>query len=1342
MAASNPLLLSNATRFKPFHIRSHSRSPSRSPIRKAEFTAHELDPLLGNLSPESTLQALSATEAPSTGGQKYQATLRASIANASTAERALGIKAALAAQKVRQWLAEINSWHWPDRKTHALGAGFVQPTDDGIERQRTAPHQEELYMGSLRADVVRQYEQRIEEIKDGLEALDVEDLKEHVLDAHIPSRSRPGTRDGLAEAATTRSEYDRLGDLTAVITATILQSLPYLAELNMLITIWDVRIAVLFEVPGLVQTLSMTKAAVEKALKDVCEEESSSSYTKSHVAATKERLQHEISGLAIRFDRALDLLEGREDCLPNSWIDDMDTIESDFGDWVVQAERRATRNHWRQQSGQPTAVKGVGQIAGPLEKPPTEGITASINYSTDPHSIDDQPALEDADEAHSAIKHNILPEHPALAAFKHRPVRKVSVKQSRIDSDIPSAETLLAGHRANDHESSVAAQKTTDVPKTAAVPPEDARGLDGDLPPEPTPDVPVLSYSPQQRGRLADLIALNQGKSAEEYQRGFVGLDCEDDPTFSGYENVQPEPFPFVSREPEKIHNRSNQKPPQKLSLASNSHRRGVSEVSLADSALSEAFSDISNAEIVDAKTTQVLASPKVSVIENPFRAGRDDFPNFTPNARPRVQSMHILGKDLPPTKPVVGGHHRPKSLTLTAIPSQTQGANAFPTPRKRSVGDAEIYSDGFSRPQILHRASTASIEFIPKGQVRRIDSSRKSSRDRNPVTPILVSPIDPNGSSADALRALTSSDSVRSVSSAGTERMNTTTPGELNTRDGMTGYYSQQVQPSSHPGAVARSRSGTSDTLGSNSPVVPGRSHKRLSRDVDDLVSSTDVDPQTSDLEDAPSPLPSTFSPFEVREHKLSSQNKSLPSEETLEAKIKDILVNLPTRIRLTSDPDLSVSPANQSSSDSTRSSTPAPSLTLSPVRRDRSSRRSNAGNSEVKVYHLIRNGQPRDTPPTKLHVRLVGENGERVMVRVGGGWADLAEYLREYSLHHGKRTIQEGRVEVANLPSGGVSASDTAGSSPIGPSLKPAKTRPTSRLDARSDFSALPSHNTGKARRSVTAPISAERKESRSSSPPPGETEAVRPPPVPVIPASFRQEHLPETTTNPPATTNSPNVITTVLSRDPSSSTSASITPSTPLTVYPAQGQNPVSATHPTTTTASTLSTPVSAVPSPSYTPLGAAGPKGGIKNAKPRAATFGSPAVSTPDNEAWVQGMIGKARQVSAQSNSSQVMTITDPNNTTTTSVSTPASRTVSTTANAALTSTPPSAKALATASISTPVTPDNARRAQTPSPSPSPAARNGKGSLGTEKPRSKSSMGIRRVFLRSKKPDKVG
>ena len=43
--------------------------------------------------------------------------------------------------------------------------------------------------------------------------------------------------------------------------------------------------------------------------------------------------------------------------------------------------------------------------------------------------------------------------------------------------------------------------------------------------------------------------------------------------------------------------------------------------------------------------------------------------------------------------------------------------------------------------------------------------------------------------------------------------------------------------------------------------------------------------------------------------------------------------------------------------------------------------------------------------------------------MVRVGGGWADLREYLRVYVEHHGsatKRGVSEGKVEVFGLGSG----------------------------------------------------------------------------------------------------------------------------------------------------------------------------------------------------------------------------------------------------------------------------------------------------------------------------------
>lgn len=52
--------------------------------------------------------------------------------------------------------------------------------------------------------------------------------------------------------------------------------------------------------------------------------------------------------------------------------------------------------------------------------------------------------------------------------------------------------------------------------------------------------------------------------------------------------------------------------------------------------------------------------------------------------------------------------------------------------------------------------------------------------------------------------------------------------------------------------------------------------------------------------------------------------------------------------------------------------------------------------------------------------------------MVRVGGGWADLGEYLREYASHHGRRSaVDSDKVEVQDIRARVVSTSSTASSS-----------------------------------------------------------------------------------------------------------------------------------------------------------------------------------------------------------------------------------------------------------------------------------------------------------------------
>ncbi|KAI1824731.1 hypothetical protein F4861DRAFT_530769 [Xylaria intraflava] len=144
----------------------------------------------------------------------------------------------------------------------------------------------------------------------------------------------------------------------------------------------------------------------------------------------------------------------------------------------------------------------------------------------------------------------------------------------------------------------------------------------------------------------------------------------------------------------------------------------------------------------------------------------------------------------------------------------------------------------------------------------------------------------------------------------------------------------------------------------------------------------------------------------------------------ETIPAKIelKKRGINLnPPDIQLPSRPKSRFSDASRrpnsalSSRPDSRVTTPSysrsgtPSFMLAPVRDTRPRSTSSQG---IRLYHLSRSGEM----PIKLFIRCVGEQNERVMVRVGGGWSDLGEYLRDYALHHGSRSKGEGRVEVTD--------------------------------------------------------------------------------------------------------------------------------------------------------------------------------------------------------------------------------------------------------------------------------------------------------------------------------------
>lgn len=182
------------------------------------------------------------------------------------------------------------------------------------------------------------------------------------------------------------------------------------------------------------------------------------------------------------------------------------------------------------------------------------------------------------------------------------------------------------------------------------------------------------------------------------------------------------------------------------------------------------------------------------------------------------------------------------------------------------------------------------------------------------------------------------------------------------------------------------------------------------------------------------------------------------------LEQQISEIIESIPAKIRLFSEPaPVNLNPpdlrlprlrkkpskehfrrsASNLSVVSSRGGTP--SFTLSPAKQLRAKQKKTQ--QEIQVYHLARS---TGEAPIKLFVRCVGERGERVMVRVGGGWADLSEYLKEYVSHHGRRSVgtNNTKVEVRDVARASAGLVPQIGSSPSRPGSAAAESSPVTPL------------------------------------------------------------------------------------------------------------------------------------------------------------------------------------------------------------------------------------------------------------------------------------------------------
>jgi hypothetical protein len=348
---------------------SRAPSPNMSPGgRRGRIASSSDEGHLRDLSPGATLRAFAEKPMPyDTSRDEYK--IFACIETLTPAERDLGARVAKAAQRLKIWCAEIEQWGW--------SGSFEEPSEEEREQRRRALEmriREHVkgagvidsigpleYWGSLLSVEVEAHDGRLDEIGDELLTLDIEELKEHVLDIHGPNRSAPSS----AGPEKTRQSYTPMDDFSFLITQTLLAALPNHFQLKDRLSTWTARVSVLRDAPRYLAELKTAQKAMTLGW-DAVEPPSDPSDVafekwKAALDTISGVLHDKVSHLGQRLDQMLDRLEGHEDRLPEDWIDIYEVVEADFGRWTHESRKRVMEFDMRRKVEQSKVGAKLGE---------------------------------------------------------------------------------------------------------------------------------------------------------------------------------------------------------------------------------------------------------------------------------------------------------------------------------------------------------------------------------------------------------------------------------------------------------------------------------------------------------------------------------------------------------------------------------------------------------------------------------------------------------------------------------------------------------------------------------------------------------------------------------------------------------------------------------------------------------------------------------------------------------------------------------------------------------------------------------------------------------------------
>ncbi|KAF2668405.1 hypothetical protein BT63DRAFT_479812 [Microthyrium microscopicum] len=820
----------------------------------------------------------------------------------TASQKDLAHRVAHAAKRVQDWHKELEHWKWTgsfDREVYDPEVG----TDDGLHTADGDTWLDEH--GSISSSILTQYEATLDHIHDELPHLDLDDLKERILELH-QNNSRPSSRGSNITA----SSLAYLDDYSFFVTRTLIRILPASSSFRSRLKTWSARISVFHHIPKFMQNYRLARIHVKTAWQQLENDiqsplsEEKIDEEQKHLDIVRGNTHIFISGAGNILDVMLDLLEDQEDLLPENWIDVFERLEAEFSNWCCAAQRR---------------IFGF-RIA--LESATHSKATQEPNFEVKEVDIPNLKTTEAPAEGRGLTSASMGPTVDGV------PRERVPAEDATIASLEQTSDTALSTNSSTSHfnsgSSKISAIVMTDPPDPNA----SNRTIPSTFPKQTEPETRQI-------------------------------------PAVAG--NAMSPPAKVLT--------------PPTLQLLATEHSKPLPESPETPSSLVENPQKIDDHDVLS--VVPELAPPEA-----------DD---SKPDGQNRTYSS-----DLPHTPVLEHSEQHQKQPGETPLSSSSKDrvdrtVQEIPPPKATEV-EPEVLPAANTEDSSMKNASTESLAdssvlvtpFITEQAEWEMDATKLTIPDMD-ATEIsrsdrVGSPTPSEGFGDYSLYEDMSNMSVVSEFEEPDFEMDDS-PSHRKNR------VSQMPQPPLN--AMMRKK------RGDRGPRI------RLTTFTDDkdLITST---PQYSPLPSAEKTGSSPFSPV----------SPVLP----LEQQISNILDAIPTPIRLRTGPKPNApevkrnrlrTASAQSRRPSIQSRSATPSLTLAPAD-ESSSRRSNSSGPDIRLYHLIQTGQDK---PIKLFIRRVGENGERVMVRVGGGWADLAEYLRIYAEHHGRRAVSDGRIEIQAL-------------------------------------------------------------------------------------------------------------------------------------------------------------------------------------------------------------------------------------------------------------------------------------------------------------------------------------